>query len=134
MIDLKDISFADTAVMTVRHPLTGEELVSEGKPVTITLAGKDSAEFAKTKRDALNRRLADRSGRQVTAEEVERQVIRGLARVTMEVSGLKYGGIVIKATDKDAVESLYAKAPWLREQVDQFIDDRANFMPASSET
>lgn len=129
-MDLAAFAFADTATMTVRDPVSGEDLMNKDKPVTITVAGMDSAIYKAVRREALNKRLSDTSGRKAKAEDVEKMTIAGLAKCTVAWSGIVFNGKELPC-DAEHAASLYAKADWLRQQVDAFMSERANFLPAS---
>ena len=125
----------DGAVLHLRHPATGAPLFDGETPVTITLAGKDSQRYRTAQRIISNRNI--RQGRKVqhTVESFEADAIEVLAACTVTWSGIELDGAAVPPT-KDNARKLYAdpRCAWLREQVDDFIDDRANFSTASATT
>ena len=133
-----DLSTLDTsataeagAAMEVVHPTTGAALLQDdGAPITVTLAGEDSDRYRKAERRASNRRLATAaSGRRVraTAEALESDRLDLLVACTIDWDGIGFDGGE-KACTPDNVRAAYQKLPWLREQAEAFIMDRANFL------
>jgi hypothetical protein len=134
-MDLSSLKLDDKtgrAVMTVLHPVTGDPMDHDGKPVTITLASADSDVARAARRAGITRRLANPSSKPMTADDLEKQGLHILAACTLEWSGIIWEGKAVQCGDAEAV-SLYTKLPWLREQVDAFVSNRANFLPASSQ-
>lgn len=135
-----DLSTLDTtasaeagAKMEVVHPTTGAVLLqSDGKPISVMLAGEDSDRYRKADRRISNRRLATAStGRRVraTAEGIEADRLEVLVACTISWEGIGFDGGEKECTPESAREA-YKKLPWLREQADAFIVDRANFLKA----
>jgi hypothetical protein len=122
------------ALLEVRHPTTGVVLANgDGRAVTLTLAGMDSARARKAERQATNRRLKQ-SGRGrslgVTGDDLDNDALDLLAACTMAWSGFELDGQQIECSAENA-RRLYRQFPWLREQAQQFMDDRGNFLRAS---
>lgn len=129
-MDLSDLDFSNDSVMTLVHPATGEPVMTaDGKPVTFTLIGADSEEAIKAKREAINRRIADKSNRPVRAEFIDDQAITLLSRCFKAWSGVTWEGKQLTCSPENAA-MIMRKRPWIREQVDAFVSDRANFTPA----
>ena len=101
------------------------------KPITLTLIGKDSDEFQMASNALANRRIQD-AQRKKTAliEEIERDAIRVLASCTKAWDGIVLDGEELAHSFENVVK-LYTRFPWIREQVDEFIAERANFLKAS---
>lgn len=120
--------------MEVQHPATGAVLTqTDGAAVTIVLAGQDSERFKKADRKISNRRLATTAaGRRVTltSESIEADNLERLVACTISWSGVGFGGVDKECTP-DNVREVYKRLPWLREQAETFIQDRANFLKAS---
>lgn len=133
MIDTKTRSEAGAA-MPVRG-LDGSPLMnSQGKPVEIVVKGPDSADYMRLVRAQIKKRMA-RSGvptDEQTAED-EADLIELLVTCT-----LGWGGVLQKGSgdalpfSADACRKLYRDFPVIRDQVDAFIANRANFTLASS--
>jgi hypothetical protein len=132
MLDLKTLDITEAAnagqVMEVLHPATNQPLEDdEGEPVLITLAGIDSEVFRKAQRAATNRRLAVKGRTKITADELEQDALEALVACTLDWSGIAIGGEVLECT-KANVRKVYTEFRWLREQVDEFVGDRAGFL------
>lgn len=135
-----DLSKLDTtaaaetgAKLEVAHPATGARLLQDDNtPVTVTLAGQDSDRFKKADRKISNRRLATSASGQrlkLTAEGIDSDSLERLVACTISWSGIGWGGGEKECTPENAREA-YTKLPWLREQAEAFIGDRANFLKA----
>lgn len=111
----------------IYHPATNEDL-----GIVITVIGKDSDEFQKITREQTKRRMqkATKGGfRNVTipVEELEEDSLKLLAACTKSWKGVVENGKAIECTKENAM-AIYEKYPWIREQVDTAIGDRANFI------
>jgi hypothetical protein len=140
-MDLSTLSTRESAErgvkMEVTHPITGEPVCQDnGEPVTITLAGADSDRYKRIQRFNLNRRL-QKSGKRgsvtLTAEELDAERLEIAVACTLGWDGVIFQG---QPAECNAVvaRQLYSEVTWLREQVDDFITDRTNFLKASSTT
>lgn len=110
------LEILDAAGDPVVHPESG--------PLTITLLSRDHADVRAIWKDRLNTVLkAQGSKRDVDAEDADLDVLAA-ATVDWTVHDTK----CTKAT----VKALYRKHIWIREQVERFYSDRANFLRASS--
>lgn len=113
----------------IYHPGTNEDL-----GIKIHVLGKDSDEFQKVSRAQTKKRLAKlnkggfRAG-SIPTEEIEQDGLELLAACTVSWSGVVIGGKEVTCSRESAVE-LYERFPWIREQVDTAIGDRANFIKA----
>jgi len=101
------------------------------EPVTITLMGADSNLFTSARHQMLTKRLKKQLGRRnqlhLTAEEMDNETLDILVKCT-----LSWEHIVVSAArppcTAENVRNLYRTYPWIREQVDEFIGDRSNFL------
>jgi hypothetical protein len=120
------------AVLELRGP-NGEPLKQDGgkKPVSITLYGADSEVARKARNAAANRYLKQRGKVQITAEGSEADALSFLAKCTAAWDGIVVDGKALPC-DRENVMQVYERFPFIREQVDEFIADRANFLKASS--
>lgn len=104
-------------------------------PVTITLAGTESALWRKAEDVVYNRRLKSSNPRQnfaaKTAEEQRQDAAYLLASVTLAWDGIVFKGEKLECT-RDNAKMIYLALPFLREQVDAFLGDKRNFIKASS--
>jgi hypothetical protein len=133
MIDTKTRSEAGTS-MPVKS-LDGTPLLnSRGKPVSITVKGPDSADYVRLVRAQIKKRMA-RSGAPTDEQmaEDEADLIELLVTCTLGWDGMlnrdKQEPVQFTA---DACRKLYRDFPVIRDQVDSFIANRANFTLASS--
>ncbi|MBW2635990.1 MAG: hypothetical protein JRC86_00435 [Deltaproteobacteria bacterium] len=129
------------------HPGTNEDL-----PYVISVLGKDSDQFQKVSRSQSKRRMAKmqkggfRNAGNIPVEEVEQNGTELLAacstgwktlaetddkgeivapeKETLDLDGADFPFSV------DNAEILYTRFPWIKEQVDTAIGDRANFIKA----
>ncbi len=133
--DLQDLEIGDGADMIVRHPISDKPLVDEdGNPWTIRLESSYSDQYERAMHKVQNRRLkkAGRGGRiRIQAEDLEEGTLECLLAVTISWKGIASGGVVLECTPKNVREQ-YAKHTWLREQVVDFTEDQANFLPPVS--
>ena len=111
--------------MEVLHPATGESIGSY-----IILAGADSEVYRAAQRKIANKRLSNPSFRgqfKLTVEQLEVETLELLARCTLSWREVVYKGEQMPCTPENA-KMLYKALPWLRDQVNGFIEDRSNFL------
>lgn len=119
---LDSIAAANTgAWMTLKHPTKGDAL-----PGKIKLLGRDSDTWKRLQRTFTNR-LMHRNPRKVDIEDADAQDIELLARCTIEWVGIAIHGQALSFSIDNA-KRLYTEFPWVREQVNEFIGDRGNFL------
>ncbi|KQI67047.1 hypothetical protein AN189_17650 [Loktanella sp. 3ANDIMAR09] len=128
--NLDTVAAANTgATMTVCHPATGEELKgADGKAMTLTLMGADSGEFKRAVADSMK---TNKGRKQSTLADAERATVDLLTRVTIGMSDNWEWDKKPFPFSKENVRRLYDERPWLRQQVDEFIADRSNFLANS---
>ena len=124
------------ARMVIVHPLTREPMLLPDKSEAfIDLYSGDSLVAQKHNRAVQQRRLDMRRSSKITAQEIETETIELLAALTAGWRLVDLGGnpLDVPFTEQDA-RDLYAEPglAWLREQVNVFAADRANFSKASS--
>lgn len=102
---------------------------ANGKPVGvfITLAGADSSVHRKATAAIANRRAKGGFRRNINLDDLQTESIEVLARCTLGWSGVVLDGKDVPLS-KEAAVTLYTRFPWLREQVETFISDRANYL------
>jgi hypothetical protein len=100
----------------------------------ITVLGADCDAYRERQR-LFQRARVDRMNKArrmtVTPEEIEAEAIELLVEVTTGWSGFKLNGADLPFT-RDNVRLVYKRYGWIREQVDQAVGDRANFLPKSA--
>ena len=109
------------------HPGTNEDL-----GVTIQVLGKDSDEFQKISRAQSKKRMERMSkggfrNPVVSPEEVEQDNLNLLAAVSRGWNNVIVDGKPLPFSKENAL-MLYERFPWIREQIDAAIGDRANFI------
>lgn len=141
---LTDLSALDTAAageegatLHVKHPVNGEPMhvVPPGGdkpvPLTVTVLGSDSPTWRAKVADSNRRRLREmnQGGRRnftVNPEAIERDALELLAACTVAWTGVVLEGKALPCTPENA-ETVYRRLPWLREQADEFANNRENF-------
>ena len=118
---------ADGATMPVRHPATGA--VIEG--MSITFLGMDSEIAIRQQRAATNKRLRQGVHKMKwTAEELDEDGLQMLAALTVRWEEVELDGAELPCNRENAAK-LYKRFRWLREQADEFVGERANFLQQS---
>lgn len=101
----------------------------DGSPMTVTVYGSDGQRFQQARMRKINMRMKLKRMK-VTGEEVDSEALDLLVAATAAWH-LTFDGKLAEFTPEN-VRSAYVRFPWLRRQVDEWIADEANFMPASS--
>ena len=109
------------ACLEVLDPLSGE-----GTGVSITLAGADSSIYRNASSALVRRRLKNGSRTAFDPDKVREEGIEILAACTLSWKGVVVDGKTLPCTRENAV-MLYSRFPWLREQAESFIADRAAY-------
>jgi hypothetical protein len=119
----------DVIVVAVKHPITDEILAKDdGKEMTITLYAPHSSQYKTVMHDQANKRIQKFSkGKKVTftAEELENSTIELLAKTTKDWN-IQFNGKSPKFTLAEALD-LYAKVPWLKNQLIEAQEDFTSF-------
>lgn len=125
-MDLASLEPASEGVeMQVRHPATNAPV--DG--MAITLLGMDSQRAVQMQRAATNRRLKQGIHKMKwNAEEIDEDGLQMLAALTTGWRGVELDGQPLECTRENAL-TLYKRFRWLREQADEFVGERANFLP-----
>lgn len=123
---LKAVKADKGATLEIMHPETEEPI--EG--MTITLLGQDSAVYRKmqiTKQQAILNRMA--KGKKVAdldAEKLAEDNIEDLVKLTVKWTGFEINGEALAATPEN-FRMVYTEWPWIKEQAQEFVGNRANF-------
>ena len=127
---LKPLMADDGAVLNIVHP-ESEELI---KGMTITLLGQDSKVYRKLQmgkqQAALNRMAKGKKALDLDAEKLSEDSIDDLVKLTIEWSGFMLDGKKLDCTPANA-RTVYAEWAWIKEQVQEFVGNRANFFRAN---
>jgi hypothetical protein len=123
--------------MPILHPKTLEPLVDEeGREAFIELYSRDSAKGREQARRNQIKRLASRQRKKSEIVEItEEEQTDMLVALTSSWHLVSLDGKALKVDcTPDNVRDLYTEPAmaWLRDQVENFTWDRANFLPASS--
>ena len=127
-VSLDSFSSAETKMpMPLIHPKTGDVIATEaGADMVITLYGKDSDVYRKAQRTITNRRLSKKTNATLTAERLEAEANEVLAHCT-DSWNIVYEGEEIDCNFTNA-KKVYTNLPWVKEQVDEFVAERSNFL------
>ena len=126
-MDISKIRLADKSeqgsTLIVLDPVTGVET-----DFKIKLAGTDSFIYRNWLKRMSNKKLGNFKKKGFSYEESERSSVELLAELTLGWEGLEADGEPIVYSREKAME-LYSdpNMKWLREQVDEFVGERANF-------
>lgn len=130
--DLSNLDTSKTAemgaVLEVLHPTEGTPL-----GIRITLAGADSDIYRSTLRKSLDRKRGNRPGQAMAAPtslslgEWEESLVNLLATCTLAWEGVVVDGEALPCNLANA-RAVYTRFYWIREQVNAFVEDRANFL------
>ena len=129
-IDLKQFETVnDGEWLELLHPVSGLPIEDEdGAKMRLKLVGKDSDEYRKAQRATTERRLKSRSKAQrFDADALEQEATDVLVACTKDMQGFADNGEDLEFNPA-SVRKVYTNYPWIREQVDEFVDDRGNFM------
>jgi hypothetical protein len=128
---IKDKDFEEGAWLDILDPITNQP--SEDKE-RIKVLGIDSSTYRKAQRKISNRRLqvvGRRGGRcKITAEEIEAENLELLVSCVQAWEGFTENKQELECTSEN-VRRLFELAPWIKEQVDDFIGDRSGFLSRS---
>lgn len=128
-MDLKSLEVTNEAIdMPVYNPLTGEKL-----DIVIQVIGRDSDEF-KEKFRAIHKRAIQKAPRgdlsKLSSDDDEYFAIQIRAIHIKGWSGVEEDGKPLPYTKENA-EHLVKSYPVIADQIQEFVEDRANFMKAS---
>lgn len=127
---LKPVMADDGAVLNIVHPET-EELI-EG--MSITLLGQDSKVYRKLQmgkqQAALNRMAKGKKAIDLDAEKLSEDSIDDLVKVTTAWTGFALDGKDLEFTPEN-IRMVYTDWAWIKEQVQEFVGNRANFFRAN---
>jgi len=125
------------AVMELLHPITKAVLtLSDGQPLTITLAGGDGERCRNANYIAADKRAAIYStGRKLLcAAESEKESLDFIVAMTISWQNIALESDVDLPCTRENIRRVYTRFPDFKEQAVRFIESRANFMKASPES
>lgn len=135
MSDLTDLAAFD-ALTTAQEDGVDVHILNpaNGDPLNIVVrvVGKDSAQARRARRAAIKAQLAKRKVSADPAAEAERQGLELLAACVVDWTwGIKLDG-KIPSCDRETIVAVFTRFPWMAEQVDAVVSDRAAFFGTSS--
>lgn len=124
--DLNDYkqSVIEIADVDILHPATGESL-----GVKIQVMSPDCNEYRKIALQQQNENIKfiRKNRGKTTAERMNEEAINLAVAITVGWNGLEENGQPIPFTSEN-VHRVYTQFPFIREQVDEFVADRRNFI------
>jgi uncharacterized protein YbcI len=125
--DLANLDTGKTAEegvwMELEHPASGEAL-----GMHVKVLGVDSERYQKALRKQQDKRLKKRN-KTIKAEELENEGIELLAQCVAEWEGFTYNENELEC-NLENVRWFLKTYKWAKDQIDDFIGDRSNFLPA----
>jgi hypothetical protein len=118
--------------VNIYHPGTNEDL-----GITIRIIGKDSDEFQRISRAQSKKRMAKITkggfrNANVPIEEIEQDSLQLLAACTKSWAQGEKQTVTLDGKElecsKDNAVAVYERFPWIKEQIDTAMGDRANFI------
>src|SRR5262245_42075614 len=112
--------------------LDGKPMIDEdsGEPVTITLVGLDSKEYIQAVQDNQTRRLnaaRNRRNVKITGSDLDNDALAVQIACTKDWSHIIWQGKELECIPAN-VRMVYERLRFIRDQVAEFIEDRANFL------
>lgn len=127
MTDLSDFAGLSQAQeegidVSILHPKTGESL-----GITIKVAGPDSERQKKARRAVQTERLNMSRNKRPTVPELEADGLKVTVASIISWDGVIENGQAVELTPENAT-AILVKYPFIREQLDSAVGDRAGFM------
>lgn len=113
--------------VNIRHPLDPD--IETG--MVIVIAGPDSDKRLRAQRMSIDARLK-RGKRKLTAEEIEQDAKKIMARSVLSWSGFVENGQALECTVENVLH-VFTKYKFIYEQVDEVANDRLSFTMGSQE-
>ena len=132
--DLRDAA-DDGAWCQLIHPVDRVELgVEDDAPTRIKIQGVDSIGFEKTIfktqalrfNDPVQRGQMSQKRMELFAEQAAKTQARELAEITIDWENIDWDGEVFPFNKENAVK-MYVRFKWMRDQLMEFIAERANY-------
>ncbi len=128
-MDISNFSVKEDAeAVTIRNPSPGEDLLNDnGEPMQVFVVGSDSAAFRRIKSDMFAK---NRKAKNVSFDRAEAQSLEVLALATTDFKNIQLDGEALEYSKQAAID-LYRAYPWIKEQVDEAIVNRSDFLTGS---
>lgn len=122
MFDFSDTQATDVPrTLVVKHPATGVAVAE------IDLISIDADAPKRVKRRQEQRRLKSRTPLKLDMDEIRADQLEVLAACTVAWREVTWKGAVLELSSANAI-MLYDALPWLKQQVDDFVNDVAVFL------
>ncbi|WP_416355560.1 hypothetical protein ACLNGM_15080 [Aureimonas phyllosphaerae] len=111
--------------LQIKHPISGDPI-----GLTLRVSGYESDVVKRLQRKQQNERLHKRS-KKVTVEEIERAGREVIVASVLSWQGdadFELDGQPIGECNKEAVEALIRRFPFIGQQIDDFAGDQSNFL------
>ena len=123
-MDLTNFNLAEKseegAELTLVSP-AGEELDAK-----IVLVGKDSPKYRNAFKKIIERKSVKKQ-KKIDLDLADRETVELVTACTISWQNIEEDGVVIEFNAENA-KRIYTEHAWVREQADEFIGDRANFL------
>jgi hypothetical protein len=133
-MDIRKHAVSETTTLHLRD--AAEELMFDGdKPVTVTVYGPGSKQYAKAQTGQSNRlidRMKKKGKADQTAEESAKEKAEFLAACTHSMDGIEYDGLTGEALHKAVYSDI--SIGFIADQVAKHVGDWANFTKGSQKT
>jgi hypothetical protein len=130
-LDALAFDVSQTADVHLLHPVTRQPLRDkEGNPAYVRVVSLDSPEVQAVQKAAINKRLNTRGRGKMTADELEAERAETLVAATKGWYLVTLDGDKLDVPFSQAVaRNVYtdARFSWIREQVNEAVEDRATF-------
>jgi len=135
--DLKKLAISQTATMPLRDAAGEKQFDADGKPLSITLYSPAAKQFQQTKHASEERSSArmmskmqgKQDGKITWSDKLEERAVQ-LANCTVSFNGFGVDGL----TGHELFKKVYCdiEIGHIADDVEKFINERSNFMPAST--
>ena len=95
--------------------------------IVIRVAGTDSARVRKARQKIADKYLRDRRRKALSSEELDERDLQLLSQAVISWTGVEFNGQALECTVEN-VDMVLRRLPFIREQVDAAVGDRAGFM------
>jgi hypothetical protein len=130
-LDALAFDVSQTADVHLLHPVTRQPLRDkDGNPAYVRVVSLDSPEVQAVQKAAINKRLNTRGRGKMTADELEAERAETLVAATKGWYLVTLDGDKLDVPFSQAVaRNVYtdARFSWIREQVNEAVEDRATF-------
>lgn len=118
--------------LTLRHPISHRPLVQR-----LRLLGADSDRYQQKLYELQRRRqqeLASGAAERLSPEDIHARAVELVAAVTAGWDALKFNGEDLRYEGEASAAKLYRDFPWVYEQANLAVVQRANFLPGSAKS